>query len=113
MSQVFYDQFLDLDDIDRKIKKVVKGKDEQIEFWRILDELIHYRVLAGILEVLPKEHYEEFALLLAKNPADGKILEFLKTKTKEDVGKIIKQTVLVLILEIMDVFSPAFGKAKK
>ncbi|BCX14623.1 MAG: hypothetical protein KatS3mg088_306 [Patescibacteria group bacterium] len=112
MSKVFYDQFLNLDKIEKRIKKLVKDNDELVEFSKEIDKIIHYRIFESILKVLPKEHHQEFALLVSKNPADDKIVDFLKSKIEQDIVKIIKETVLVLTLEITSVFSSFISKKK-
>lgn len=112
MSAVFYDRFLKLDKLEKKLKKVARNNDEFSELTLLIDELIHYRVLSSILKILPKEHHAEFASLVAKNPADEKIIDFLKSKVREDIIKIVKEAVLILTLEITGLVS-AYGKNKK
>ncbi|QLG69681.1 MAG: hypothetical protein CH104c_0450 [Candidatus Woesebacteria bacterium] len=112
MSTVFYDRFLKLEKIEKKLKKIVRDNDEFSELALLIDELIHYRVLSSILKVLPKEHHAEFASLVAKNPADEKIIDFLKSKAEEDIIKIVKEAVLILTLEITGLVS-TYGEHKK
>lgn len=112
MSLVFYDRFLKLEKLEKKLKKLARDNDEFLEISSLVDELIHYRVLSSILKVLPKEHHREFALLVSENPADEKIIDFLKSKIKEDITKIIREAVLVLTLEITGVIS-TYGQTKK
>jgi hypothetical protein len=112
MSTVFYDRFLKLDKLEKKLKKLARDKDEFSELALLIDELIHYRVLSSILKILPKEHHAEFASLIAKNPADEKIIYFLKSKVKEDIIKIVKEAILILTLELTGLI-PAYGKNNK
>lgn len=112
MSQIFYDRFLHLDRIERKIKKIARTNEELVELGSEIDQIIHYRILASILKILPKEDHQKFALLISKNPADDKIMDFLKSKIQEDIEKIIKETVLVLTLEITSLLT-SFVSQKK
>lgn len=112
MSLVFYDPFLKLEKLEKKIKKIAKDSDEFSELASLVDELIHYRILASILKILPKEYHREFALIFSKNPADEKIIDFLKSKIKEDVIKIIREAAIILTLEITGILA-GYERGKK
>ncbi len=106
MSLLFYDRWLDLDRLERKVKKVIGKNENFAEVCQIIDEIIQHRIILSILKVLPQEHHHDFALLLSKNPAGDEILDFLKNKTKEDLMKVVKEAILVLTLELTSIFSP-------
>lgn len=112
MSLVFYDNFLKLEKLEKKIKKISRDSDERSELTSLVDELIHCRILASILKILPREHHREFALIFSKNPADEKIIDFLRSKIKEDIAKIIHETAIILALEITGILT-SYGKSKK
>jgi hypothetical protein len=113
MSILFYDNWLNLDKLERKIRKSIGKNEDFSEIVQIIDEVIQHRIILSILNVLPKEHHREFALVLAKNPMGEEVLDFLKDKVKEDVMKVVKEAILVLTLEIMGIFSPGSKKVSK
>jgi len=113
MSLLFYDRWLDLERLEKKVKKVVGKNEDFTEVCQIIDEIIQHRIILSILKVLPKEHHRDFALLLAKNPAGDEILDFLKNKTKEDVMKVVKEAILILTLELTGIFSSYKRQARR
>ncbi len=113
MSLLFYDRWLDLERLERKVKKCVGKNEDFAEICQIIDEIIHHRIILSILKVLPQEHHRDFALLIAKNPAGDEILDFLKDKAKEDIMKVVKEAILILTLELTDIFSANKKRVKK
>ncbi len=113
MSLIFYDRWLDLERLEKKVKKTIGKNEDFAEVCQIIDEIIHYRIIISILKVLPQEHHRDFALLLAKNPAGEEILDFLKDKTKEDIMKVVKEAILFLTLELAGIFSSGKKQTKK
>jgi len=100
MSKLFFDNLLELDPINSSIKKVSSTKEEAIELWGVVDEIVHHRVFGCVLEHLPQEDHKEFLKMFHKSPGDEKLLEFLKDKIQQDVALIIKESVAVLVLEL-------------
>ncbi|KKQ34213.1 MAG: hypothetical protein US50_C0057G0003 [Candidatus Nomurabacteria bacterium GW2011_GWB1_37_5] len=104
MAKLFYDHLILLDEIlmeidilDLPVHKKTKGK-------KIIDEIVHHKVLIYILDYLPKVHHREFLERLYQNPADLAHLTFLQEKTERDIqmdlvvlGKKIKKEILAEI----------------
>jgi hypothetical protein len=101
MSSLFFDQLINLDKINKSIKKASSTKEEEIELWEIVDETIHHQVLVCVLENLPKKHHQQFLDMFDQNPADETILDFLQKNTKQDISSAIKKTLDTLCLEII------------
>ena len=110
MSKVFYDNLLDLSSVEKSIKKVSSTKEEMIELWEVVDEIVHHRVMGCVLETLPAKHHHEFLEMLHHTPHDEKLLIFLKEKIGKDVSMLIKEVVAVLVLELTKDIE--FGKVK-
>lgn len=100
MSKLFFDDLLELEAVDKSIKKASSTKEEAIELWGVVDEIVHHRVFGCVLEHLPKEHHKEFLVMFHQSPGDEKLLEFLKDKIKRDITLIIKESVAILVLEL-------------
>lgn len=113
MSLLFYDRWLDLERLERKIKKTIGKNEDFFEVCQIIDEVIQHRIILSILKVLPREHHRDFALLLARNPVGDEVLDFLKDKTKEDVMKVVKEAILILTLELTGIFSSGKKQTRK
>lgn len=112
MSLLFYDRWLSLDKLERKVRKLVGKNEDFDEICQVIDEIIQHRIIISILKALPREHHRDFALILAKNPTGEEVLDFLKARMKEDAMKVVKEAVLVLTLELTGIFSDK-RKAKK
>jgi hypothetical protein len=64
MSKVFYDHLVSLDDVEKALKKRKLSVEEREELWKIIDEMVHHRVVGCILEHLPSEHHGDFVKLV-------------------------------------------------
>jgi len=102
MSKLFYDDFLNLSEVDNIIKKTCSSKEEAIELWQIIDEILYPRLMACLLARLPCERHEEFLFKFYQAPFDEKILDYLKEQIEDDLEKIIKKEVKNLKKEILD-----------
>lgn len=100
MSTLFFDNLLELDKVDKSIKKVTSTREEAIELWEIVDEIIHHRVFGCVMQELPKKHHEEFLKMFHKNPSDESLLDYLREKVKKDVALVIKESVSLFVLEL-------------
>lgn len=104
MSKLFYDHLLDLNDLEALIKKNVKDQDARQEIYRLIDEIVHHRVIGCILQRLPSEHHKDFINHVASRAHDEGILEFVRERVSEDVEEFIKQEVYMVGREILDMF---------
>jgi hypothetical protein len=101
MSKLFFDDLINLDDVEKEIKKVTQTHEEREELWQIIDEIIQHRILSCILDNLPEKYHEEFLEKYHDAPYDLGILEFLVEKIGENIEAIIKQEVGSLVYELL------------
>lgn len=112
MSKIFYDHLVSMEKVDKQIKKLVEDSDERIEFWKIIDEIIHHKVLGCIFDKLPSKDHEELITRIKKNPFDEKLIDFISEKIQNDASLLIKYEVKKLELEILEHFLPQAKKLK-
>jgi hypothetical protein len=94
MSKLFFDHLIDLKDIDKEIKKVTRSSEEREELWRLVDEMVHHKVMGCILDKLPREQHEEFLDMFHKSPHDEELLlSYLKHRVGDNIEEIIKQEI--------------------
>jgi len=93
MSKIFYDHLISLSKIEKEINKVVESKEEKLELWQIIDEIIHHRVLGCIFQHLPQEHHYDFLEKFHRTPHDESLMHFLKEKIGEVIEELIKKEV--------------------
>jgi len=101
MSKVFYDHLVDLDKVEKKIKKIAKTNEEREELYNLVDEIMHHRVLGCVLDRLPRGHHEEFLEEFVKRPHDANLMHYLKDKIADDVEDFLKEEIHTLAMELL------------
>lgn len=101
MSKIFYDHLIIIEKIDYIIKNSTESSEEKEELWKLVDEIIHHRVLACILDNLPEGYHKEFLERFHLAPHDESHTLYLKEKTGEDIEKIIRGEVKELEKELL------------
>ncbi len=109
MSKVFYDDIIDLKDVEKQLKRAVKDYDERVEIYKLIDDILHHRLLSSILEKLPKENHKEFVQKFCDHPHDESHIEYLTKRINQDMKEFIKSEARVLSTEILAII---FDKTK-
>ena len=104
MSKVFYDHLVDFSDLEGLIKRNVKDEASRHEIYRLVDEIVHHKVLGCILDKLPADHHKEFLDHIKDHAHDEKILEYLQERISEDVNEFIRHEVHTLGSELLTMF---------
>jgi hypothetical protein len=113
MSRVFYDRLVAFDHIDRELNKIVETKEEREELWKIIDEYIHHRVVGCILAKLPKEHHEEFLTRFTDAPHHESHFKYLTEKIPTDVERFLRDEIVIIGNELLEVIKGKPTKKKK
>lgn len=101
MSRIFYDHLIIMGDIHKVIKQNTVEPEEREEMHQLIDEMIHHRVLGCILDLLPKEHHEDFLNRFHKAPYDDSLVEYLQQRIEADIEEKIKEEILGLKKELL------------
>jgi len=104
MSKLYYDHLIVLDEIEAEIKKGAKSQEEKEELWKVVDEMVHHRVMGCVLENLPEKHHREFLDKFHKAPHDEGLITYLKEKVGENIEDLIKQEIGNLAFELLKEF---------
>lgn len=92
MSKLFYDHLLTLDEVESEIKRNASSKEEQEEYWRLVDDVIGSTVIEKILDKLPRENHDEFLAMLYKSPHDEELIfGYLRGKAGKNIEEVLKQ----------------------
>jgi hypothetical protein len=107
MSKIFYDHLIIFVDLHSKVKEIAEIEEERHELYKIIDEIIHHRVLGCILDVLPKDHHREFVERFHQEPHNDELLSYLNEKTPEeiDIENHIKSDIKKLEEELLEELS--------
>ena len=89
MSKIFYDHLITLSDLEKEMREVVETSEEREELWKLVDEIIHHRVLACIFDHLPEEHHYDFLCKFHKCPHDDRIFQFIDELVEESAEELI------------------------
>lgn len=109
MSKIFYDYLIDLDLLEKEIKKVSKNEEEKLELWGIVDEIVHNKIFTSILDNLPKDYHLEFMDLFHKAPHDDYLTKYLKEKIGQNFEELIKAEIGNISFELLG----QIGKKRK
>ncbi len=102
MSKIFYDNLLDLGEVEKAIKKAAQTIEERDELWQIVDEIVHHRIMGCVLDRLPIQHHPEFLERFEKTPHDESLLGYLKEKIGENVEELLRQELGNLAYELLE-----------
>ncbi|OGM20318.1 hypothetical protein A2714_04705 [Candidatus Woesebacteria bacterium RIFCSPHIGHO2_01_FULL_38_9] len=101
MSHIFYDHLIILEEVEIEVKNIASSSEEREELWKLIDEIIHHRVLESIFDILPREHHEEFLTKFHEAPYHEELFNYLKEKTQQDVEKVLSEKIQALEKEIL------------
>ncbi len=102
MTKLFFDDLIDLTEIDKQIKKVSKDSAEREELWKLVDEIVHHKVMGCILDHLPRDNHDEFLELFHKSPHDEVLIfEYLKKKVGDNIEELIRQEIGILSSDVL------------
>ena len=101
MTEPFYKNLVALEKIEKLIKSSAMSADEKEELWKIIDEIVHHRIMGCVLDNLPREHHEEFLTKIKNESLDFELMEFLETKSQTKISDKIKEEIIVLEEEIL------------
>lgn len=105
MTKLFFDHLLNLDKLEKEIKKVAKTPEEREEIWHLVDEIIHHKALGCVLDHLPKDNHEEFIEMFTKAPHnESMIFDYLKDRISENIEEILARELGVVSSEILSEF---------
>lgn len=112
MSHIFYDNLLDLSEVEKYVKKHVKNEHERDEIYHLIDEIVHHRVVGCILDKLPSEHHKEFLEKFSDAPHDMALMGYLVSRIGGDVSEFIRKEVYLLGSELLELIRPKVEKKK-
>ena len=101
MSRIFYDHLVVLEEMEVAIKDVVITPEEKEEIWKLIDEIVHQKMLITLINNLPNKHHDEFLGKFYQCPYDESLLDYLQERTEEDVFSIIKNEIDQIQKEII------------
>ena len=102
MTKNFYSDLVIFQKIEKLIKETSMSLDEKEELWKIIDEIVHHRVMGCVLENLPREHHEEFLTKFKESPEDADLIDFLESKSGKKVSEEIKKELVKIEEEILN-----------
>jgi len=112
MSKIFYDYLIEFGVVEAEIKKATATPEEREELWKIVDDTIHHKVLAFLLDKLPIQNHSEFLEKFEKAPHDENLFEYLNEKIGENVEELLRQELGNLAYELLGEIKKGSSKAK-
>lgn len=100
MSILFFDEYLNLNKVDKVIKQITNSTEERHEIWIHVEEIVHTRIISCCLTHLEKKDHQAFLEMVQTKPFDKNIIKYLTEKTKKDIRKLIKAEIKILTKEL-------------
>ena len=113
MSKIFYDYLITLNDVDTEIKNISQTEEEKEELWKLVDDIVHHRVMLRILDNLPLEHHVEFLDNFHKAPHHESHIGYLNQRlesVEENIEDHIKTEIQQLEKELLHEIRSLKGK---
>lgn len=88
MSKLFFDNFLDLSEVEAEIKKTATSVEERDECYVLVDGAVTTWVLEKVFDRLPREHHDKFLAFFLEHPHDE---EAVFGVLNEWIGKDIRE----------------------
>jgi hypothetical protein len=101
MSKIWYDFLVEREEITLVLDKFSLDSEEKAELIDLIDQTLHHHTLNVILSHLPQSYHQDFISRFHKNPADGKLLSFVKTKVTVDIEVEIRKQAQRIKKEIL------------
>ena len=102
MSKLFYDHLIVLTQVEAEIKKTAQTTEEKEELWKLVDEIIHHRVMETVLDKLPRNHHEDFLTKFHEAPHDESLMDYLTGQIGENVEELIRREIGELAYELIE-----------
>ena len=102
MSKLFYDHLIVLTQVEAEIKKTAQTTEEKEELWKLVDEIIHHRVMETVLDKLPRNHHEDFLTKFHEAPHDESLIDYLTGQIGENVEELIRREIGELAYELIE-----------
>ncbi|KKQ52477.1 hypothetical protein A2865_03445 [Candidatus Woesebacteria bacterium RIFCSPHIGHO2_01_FULL_39_17] len=102
MSRIFYDHLIILTEVESEVKGVAQTQEDREELWKLIDEIIHHKVLGTILDSLPREYHEEFLEKFHNSPHDERHISYLNEKIGGNIEDVIREEIKLLEKEILE-----------
>lgn len=109
MSKIFYDHLIIIEEIWDEVESLPLHAHEKQSAKKLADEYVHHRVLTLILDLLPRDHHEDFLNRFHHAPHDVLHLKYLEEK----IGKQIHQEISTLGKKLKQELSRELKKHKK
>ena len=101
MSKIWYDHLIILEEVDVELGKLDLEHEEKEELQHLIEEMVHHRVLDRVLQVLPREHHENFLQEFKKRPHDVALIHYIDERIDESVERHIQEEIGKLKEEIL------------
>ncbi len=102
MSKIYYDHLIVFEELEVEVNKAARSQEEKEELWKLIDEILHLRILSRILDNLPSQHHQEFLDRLHASPYDERLINFLNERVNKDIEEFLRKEIKDLEREIIE-----------
>jgi hypothetical protein len=87
--------------LEALVKKHGESPEEREELWKIVEEIVHHRVVGCILDNLPKKHHEEFLGKITNPSFSDELIGYVYSKTGKRIEPEIQREIENIEQEIL------------
>lgn len=102
MSKIWYDHLVVIEEITSHLDQFEVDPEEKQELIDLIDQTLHHHVLNVLLNHLPNEHHYEFIASFHTNPADEKLLDYIKSKVQVNIEEEVRKQATRIKKEILN-----------
>jgi len=116
MSKLFFDHFIEIENISIHISGISESMEEKVDLWNLIDEYINNRIIYLILNELEDEHHDGFLEMFLDKPFDENIIGFLDERLPRSFESLITENLPLItsdLIEILEIQSPPSEKVEK
>ena len=102
MAKLYYDHLIIFEEVDVELGKLDLEHEEKEELHHLIEEMVHHRVMDRVLQVLPRQHHENFMHEFKKRPHDTALIHYINERIDESVERHIQEEMEKLKEEILE-----------
>lgn len=111
MSKIFFDHYVEIEDIKVFIDEMAQTHEEKEDLWNLVDEYINHKIISSILTKLDDNSQEEFLKMFFEKPYDSEIISYLDSKLGIALSEVINTKIGEIKNDLKEIFEIPHNKS--
>lgn len=105
MSHLFYDHLIHFEELNSSLNSIDLDRSQRDEFWQIIDEILHHKILEFILDNLHPYHHDHFIVMYHEMPYENSIMTYLIENVGDNFEKKLENEISKFEKELLAEFN--------